>query len=385
MRSLTGIYQFPFLVSALVLAAFFGSEACAQAHCLDVHRKQGARVAVENNAGWGRIAFREGLKEVERAFEALRVEKSEDEHINLILRSDTRRIFFRLQALSTLYQKIDPEVFGETRAIFKSIEDAISRVAHRADHRKVAEKLSLPEHVHIALTMHLRLHEARARQELHEVLVSHGLLSQPQVFVERIQRKIDTVRSWREDKQMLVETIVERLESLDKDVTNNIFDSSNIEKGLHELRRKLRWPMIQLQALDGFVTLKPEAVLEKKIGTWFGELKLSNPKLLESKYLKIEPTRVTEPIVFPQRKMAVLAEIVLQIGNKKDQAETLDGFEYAITQLKIEKGDAKLVRTQLQSYLNIKQIDHREESRQLQERLRKSKLLRRIVDDLRRT
>ena len=55
------------------------------------------------------------------------------------------------------------------------------------------------------------------------------------------------------DKKILIELTAKDAELLAEKIKDTAFDHADIEEGLHDLRRQLRWISIKLQSLNGYV------------------------------------------------------------------------------------------------------------------------------------
>ncbi|PIT99894.1 MAG: hypothetical protein COT74_07165 [Bdellovibrionales bacterium CG10_big_fil_rev_8_21_14_0_10_45_34] len=255
--------------------------------------------------------------------------------IDTILANDVRRTFFNLQYLSDLCTSLDKRLFRELKQEFKEVEDAIGRVALNNDLILNVDQFPLAEY-RPAMKLYLVSQRDQKARELLEVLLRYDYVSENRSARSRVMRvqekfsqmdtKLTRVSSWRgresSARAFFKSKILEEIKDLDGDIKDRVFDSDAIEEGLHKLRRSLRGLLIRMVALNGMVQRNDNAQLSPKISRWFGKLQASSSaSLFDSKYIRLDETKVKEPIVLPGPHMAILAEIVRLIGDQKDVAE----------------------------------------------------------------
>ena len=218
-----------------------------------------------------------------------------------------------------------------------------------------------------------------------QTMKESGLWESPEQTIRLLKAELDKKGRWSEDKKerkFLIENLRDRAEEVQKGIKAGAFDSPDIEKGLHRLRRQLRSLLIQVNALKGLVELQPETDLPTGINGWFNELLAQNPKLMNSKYTKSSELLVEQPIKVPQYEFSIISELAGTIGDYKDVAETQIYFKEALESIGASPVYIQQVQSKIQRHFKIEPFDHQEMSRGIQNRLAQTKLLKHYIKGL---
>lgn len=200
----------------------------------------------------------------------------------------------------------------------KELEDAIGAFDYATAMTDAAAKHGLDPRARALLAEHVE----RARAGLRAVLVG-GWLPQGGV-APRLQNVVDAfvdldlpnekkhAAKLREDLAELIEGVADKAGEL---------DMSKLEKGLHELRRALRWIPITFMALDGLV------VLDDAPGPIAAFEKLKKDPIARSPFASLPPSaREQERIAVPRSLFLALSKAVADLGDLKDQGQLVTGF-----------------------------------------------------------
>ncbi|MBK9323113.1 MAG: hypothetical protein IPM97_09280 [Bdellovibrionaceae bacterium] len=332
-----------------------------------------------SDVSWGELAIASPLMALEDFF-VRNKNLSDAEKVRLMMKEDVRKTFFRLQALTRMLETQESEFFGEQRSYFKGIEDAIGKLDLSNSLRKESELVGSA-----LLINHFGRQQLAAQESLLTTMKASGLWNEPEETIARLKRDFANKGSWAvgsKERQFFIDIISGYAKKLHKSVKENEFDNSDIEKGLHELRRRLRWILIQTTALDGFVQFYNEANLKAAISNWFEVAKAENPDLLMSKFMRISTPNVEKPILVPLQSFALMTELVSKIGKSKDGAEMQLYFREALdaTGATVEQKNAILKK--LDENLQIEEVDHQALSRQIEAQLAETKLLKEFAESL---
>jgi hypothetical protein len=366
-------------LSLAVLLSFFAFSTYAAPVCGEVF-KSASLPPLDSKKSWGEQIFHSELGRMEVFFD--RTEgMTPNQMIDLILSDDGRVVFFRLQSLSRLFDDRGSAFFGEFRAVFKSGEDAIGAVDLAKNLKKTAETLGDAE-----LVAFFAKQESDARVELTQTLETLGLLRSHRVAIAKWKQALSADRSvWGsgpEDKVYLISSMMEYAKDLQKKSEKLKFDHDDIEQGLHELRRRIRWVTISIQALDGLVAYSEAAPMAPKVSEWFAEILKINPDVLNSKYVKLSEPRVPNPILVPRKEFALLSQIVTSIGTKKDNAEAQLYVRLALEKMGASPARKAALQAKLLELQKAEVVDHRALSVEYQNRLNETELLKQFAKNL---
>ncbi len=232
-----------------------------------------------------------------------------------LVKGDNRIAAFNLQALGRLYANDDP-MFAAWRKSFKDLEDKIGSVDKWTSILAKAEQ----QNAAAAAITKLKKKRDEARTELETLLVDGRYYPTDggTPFLDDVLAKL-TAFPWKDYEADKADRFAVLREELDE-LETTAWDLSHLEegKGIHELRRRLRWFLIEARVLNGLVLLAP---LDSACPSPdFAALPTSS--IAASKYGKLpaapsetNPTRIT-PCLF-----LAMAQAVGVIGELKDESE----------------------------------------------------------------
>lgn len=360
---------------ALILSLLlFTSVGFGQSICAEIFDDSKVVQSFDPNRPWGEQIFIRDLDVVQEAFTSTR-SLTPVEQVEILLKNDVRRSIFRLQALSRIYEGMANR-FSKLREIFKGLEDKIGQLELVKSKKKAALRIEEPGLV--------KIFEKQEAEALAVVLKSFndlGIAKSPEQFFGGLKEKVRKSDKWssaKEDRKFLAETLLSDIKALHKEIKDNKFDDQDIEKGLHELRRRLRWIVIGVTTLRGTVQFKEEANLPEPIQAWFNEMKAANPEIMQNKFLTISETVVENPLLIPQKMFAMVAELVQTIGASKDNAEMQIYLTEAMEQSGASAARVAQVESKLESAYLVKKVDHQAMSRDIQKQITETGLLKEL-------
>lgn len=240
---------------------------------------------------------------------------------SLTLRNDIRVLFFKLQSLNRTYEKAtDEALFTKYREFFKKFEDLYGKVDLQQTLLTQAEKLEEPELANL-----YKNSKEQATEVLLTELDKNGFLDPSGKVFDKIEKAFNKFDSWKKpkkDKKQQVKILISEAEKLSEDIKDRKFTNEDLELGLHELRRKLRWLVIQVQSLNGLTEYAPEEKIKASTKVYLTELLNSNPHFMESPFLKMRSADIKKPLLIPLNTHTMLSEIVTRIGAEKDKVES---------------------------------------------------------------
>lgn len=231
-----------------------------------------------------------------------------------------RTLFFRLETLARIGAGIgDKDDFERARALFKQAEDQIGaydfyaayiplfnenkncRMAFLAAFGEQLEKRK------ISLRDHLITWSGKEATETTKAFLQH----------------CENIRYEDEDsfKEAFGKFIIKSLEKIVRDYQEGKYETDDIEAGLHELRRKIRWISLYIQVSQGIVQHQPSQQPDKKFTKYITKETLASP------FMKLPVhTSFTQPILLRTETYGALSWMIATLGVYKDEALSMALF-----------------------------------------------------------
>jgi hypothetical protein len=242
----------------------------------------------------------------------LRSEPRVDVLIDVVMSKDLRRQVFLMEGISKLYADIHGKPAERVYVSVKALEDRLGRYSMTKSNLAAAEKVGAAPAV-IAL---LKADVDASRDALKALLAAEWMPDAK----GRIPAMRDIVEKWGEapwgsydkDLKAVRAELSRRLEKIE----TTPFDMNELEDGIHELRRQLRWFPIYAESLNGVFQLDDTTHPIKAY-----EPMLTQP-IATSKYVDLPPsTREQTTISVPKSVYCALMQLTLDLGALKDTGE----------------------------------------------------------------
>ncbi len=240
---------------------------------------------------------------------ALESGQSTDQIAQTLL-SSGRPASFSLQALCRLYEKEDDK-FKALRDDFKGLEDGIGGF----DKWNSIYQTAVSEHKDAATLARLKAQSDTALTAFSQLLSSKGWISANAATPSLAANHEAWLKAYawkkRADDRKVVLT---HLSKEADDLATTKYDMKILEvgNGIHELRRDLRWMLIEQLGLNGMVTLNPATCA---IPAYAALPVTDRYTQLKSSALEPSPCQIDACVV------AAAAKTVNDLGDLKDQAE----------------------------------------------------------------
>lgn len=171
-----------------------------------------------------------------------------------MIQSSARNAASHLQALGKLYER--HKRFEKLREEFKKMEDSIGEYEKWEN---ILEKAKKKDASQDSLDR-LRDKKKEAKKKLAQFLDKEGwIATSGPSKLDAIESLIDDFEweSYDQDRRKVLKELSQQLSRVDQAE----FDLSRLEKGngLHELRRELRWFLMEARALNGLIQLRSDA------------------------------------------------------------------------------------------------------------------------------
>lgn len=256
------------------------------------------------------------------ALDKLSVKLGSEAKVDYLVKEDLRGDAFRLQGLARLYREYpeSPKLFEAWWSTSKAIEDLMGDYGFKTDRVAFAAKVKAPEE----LVAHFQKKADKEKQKvIDQVDDDLGLVD--------LQTKLSKVRwlTYEKDREFAVARIAEEARKIQKDLSKGEYDLSELEKGIHELRRDVRWISIYAAGLNGLVITSDDGCPIQEY------VPLLKSEYATGKFSKLGgPEEKIQPCPIPRCSYLALSRIVDLLGVIKDvgQAEEYltKGFKSAL-------------------------------------------------------
>jgi len=226
------------------------------------------------------------------------------------LLSSGRPASFSLQALCRLYEK-ENDTFKTLRDDFKGLEDGIGQF----DKWNGFYQAAVAQNKDAATLQRLKAQADAALVTFSQLLSSKGWVSADPATPSLAAKHEAWLKAfaWKpraEDRNVILKHLSKELD----DLTTTQYDMKVLEEGngVHELRRDLRWVLIEQLGLNGMITLNPATCA---IPAYAALPTSDRYTQLRSSALEPSPCQIDACVV------AAAAKAVGNLGDLKDQAE----------------------------------------------------------------
>ncbi len=252
----------------------------------------------------------------------------------LMVEKDLRTPLFRLEGLLRLYEPKFGHRFEKRLDRVKQLEDQLGAVGFARDALGQAEKAKLPAP---ALEL-LREKVGDQMKALEKIVEKHWL---PDVEKRGQSEAVDDLvgtlmdaefGSHAADQKYLRSQLADRMQQ----VVDTKYDFTQLQSGVHELRRDLRWLPISMHSLDGAIQLSAEKNSLPKLK------QLLDTPAAQSPFLKTGATdREPSQIVLSKSLLVAHCNEIAALGSFKDTGEYFHELVDALVESKAVGSHAK--------------------------------------------
>lgn len=230
-----------------------------------------------------------------------------------LYQTPARQILFYLQALSRIYKKIHNEKrFERMRLTFRSIENQLGKIDYYdAFIKEFSKQKNFPE----TLTNQLKKHYNEELSILNGMLKNDGWLNSKSLKLAKIKEDLKTAKWESEllDRKSVGKMLIKNINKIKEKYTSGELNFNEIELGVHEFRRQIRWISIYAQVLNGLIQLKKVNPIDSKIKKYLTKEILSSP------FNKLpSPKKGIKPIYIQESAFYALSWLIAQSGKLKD-------------------------------------------------------------------
>ncbi len=238
-------------------------------------------------------------------------------------RNGARGALFQLECLARLHRAtIDDEEFLPLHASFKSLEDLLGAVDF-AD--ALVKKLS-ESNTDSELRAYFIGRRAEACFQAERHLEGDHWWSEKGAIAEAVDNALDTIEEadWpgaKREKKAIAEYFADCASSMQEKLEAGEYDFSELEAGVHEVRRKVGRLSILPAALDGLMVRQNEAPSTDPLAKYF------TPAVLASPFNNFAPKKdVSDPIILDSPAFLAISWLIAELGGHKDRGQTADAL-----------------------------------------------------------
>ena len=244
-----------------------------------------------------------------------------------LFNNNARAPFFMLEGLAKLYKKIhDPKLFDSLKDHFKLVEDGLGQTDY---YYSLSLTFETNSQIPIDYKQYIKKQIEEKADKLNEILTDKDWLSSDNKRIIKTSKKLSEVDWLSPDDE--VEAISHfyqtEIASINKFAEETNFHFTDVEKDVHELRRKIRWLSIYPQALQGLIQYAPETKPAPFLEKYLTE------EIINSPYNKLPAQGDNSSIIqLHKNYFLALSWLIAKLGNLKDEGLRLTGLCEAIKQ-----------------------------------------------------
>lgn len=236
-----------------------------------------------------------------------------------------RNHFFRLETLARLAGGLsDKDQFKNDLALFKKAEDLIGQYDFYAAYLTIFSENKKCHQTFVGIySEHLREKEAALSD-----LLNYWTGKEAAQALAGFYRRCDEISFEDEASftKQLSRFIIKALRKIVRDYDEGVYNTSDFEAGLHELRRKLRWISLYAQVTGGIVQHKPS---DRTASTFE---KYQTKEIMSSPFMKLPAhASFSHPVILRTATYAALSWMIATLGRYKDHALSLHLFSAETT------------------------------------------------------
>jgi hypothetical protein len=228
--------------------------------------------------------------------------------------SGARNHFFKLEAACRYLREIDNEkVFDEYYDIFKEAEDQLGQYDHHfallSEIRKIGKQWPAK------VIDHFEDQHKSSAKKLENYLEKEEWMQQNPPHLIRFTKALKSMEPLSGDdyKTKTGKFLIKTIDKISDNYKNGKLDASEIEEGVHEIRRKIRWLSIYTQVCGGMIQLSDKKVPESFPDQYIG------PDILNSDFMKMpKALKDVSPITIRTEHFAALSWMINYLGSQKD-------------------------------------------------------------------
>ena len=224
----------------------------------------------------------------------------------------TRSILFNLQALGRICRFVyDKKIFKELIEDFKTMEDGLGRIDYfDAFFKEFSKDKSLPK----SFVSYFSKRIDEEKDILDAIIKEHNFCSTE--FVKKTELTLENVNWYdsEKEKNSFLNFLTKQIDSFGEDLNSGTLNFKDVESGLHETRRKIRWISIYATVSDGVVQLKKTTTPNDLLKHYL------TPEIINLPFNKLpKRQKGISPLFIQSQNFYALSWIINELGNLKDE------------------------------------------------------------------
>lgn len=259
-----------------------------------------------------------------------------------LFENGARNHLFKLEALCRIYKNISSKkIFEPLGEAFKLAEDQLGKIDY---YQAFLKEFSAIKNIPASFLRYFKNGSER------ELKVFNEMINEPDLIISQIKSDnfltLLSQVNWpsREDERKSITIyFADQIEKLVRRYENGELHFNDMENGLHEFRRKLRWISIYAQTLNGLVQLKKTKLTTESFKSYLTADILNSPfNKLPAASKGIKTIDIQAPLFY------ALSWIIQESGNLKDEGLRILAVNEALKQSDLKTKEAvNTLKTQL--------------------------------------
>jgi len=239
-----------------------------------------------------------------------------DATIDEAYRTDARGEMFAIEGLLRIYAGIYGRPVAVMLESIKAAEDAFGHAGEKVDYLAYARKVAAPPGALALLQASADEGRVHLRAFVPEIPAMLDGLSAALRDLPWQREEKDARRVLRE-----VADALRACEALD-------YDPEELQSGIHEMRRDLRWFLIDIRALDGLIVLDPPGGMPRKLNCYSY---LATHPMASNRFSRVDANPKLHWVSsVPTTYFLALGKIVNELGEVKSFAENVEALAGAL-------------------------------------------------------
>lgn len=251
---------------------------------------------------------------------------------------DMRTPVFMLEALSRLYANWrNKKTFIQFKDTFKSLEDMLGAIDY---YTAFAKEFSTNDKIPASVKTIIEKKKEKQIQILNKALKEDNWLEGKRLKKIKAKLKEADWLNEAEETQLLKPFYQKEIQKIEKFAQEAHFVFENIETGVHELRRRLRWLSIYPQALQGAIKLEKTSPVAKHLEKYL------MPEVISSPFNKFPISAMQSHfLILEESHFYALSWLISKLGKIKDNGLRIKIIQEALKEATLLNDESSLGTT----------------------------------------
>jgi hypothetical protein len=251
-----------------------------------------------------------------------------------LYKAGARTPLFMLESLARIHRGIhDKKIFGKLYETFKLPEDLLGAIDYyHVLHLDFGRKKNVPKPV----AAYFAEGRENAVTAMDKMLKKEKWLKKQKKF-KKINSKLEKA-GWighPEERSAIAEFMITEIQDIKDQLLKGVLSCNDIESGVHELRRKLRWLSIYPASLNGLIQLEKQKTVPPNLKKYLTTREMNSP------FNKFpSPPKGIRPIKFTDSHFYGLSWMIAELGRLKDIGLSMHALTEALKHTGLEEGEA---------------------------------------------